>query len=276
MQCQVSVPLPLGSETRIQWFYDGEQITGTAFPPLLRITETEEIREEESVIISTVTLNGMEFSDDYSGDYYCQISVDGTDVSPSQTLSLQTEDEYIVFNPCREVEVEFVEEEACGRIVTIDNGGNDEVDDDAGSDGDNDGGDTGGGSSSSTPPPHTGVDTPLDPHPPISSSTSLPIAPAPPPHSVSIPGSSHIGLPPSTPSQTTEASGTSGSATERTQLLLYILIPLVVGLVLATVVMATAVGILCHRTRTKREFFFFQTPLQFNSATPLIFSTIYV
>lgn len=223
IQCQISIPV--ASSAEIRWFHDDSLITQDSFP-LLESIMVEDATSNR-VITSTIVFDESSFGDQYSGEYYCKMVVNGNVYESSNTLELLREDHYIFYNPCTENDVAVSEAVRCVQSsvptvaspVTLTTAVT-----------------TPGGTTnqpSSAPPPASSSSSSRAPPSPSPSSSALPLVTSMPTTTVGIPAASTAAAP---------------------ALWMYILIALVVALVLITISMATGVGILCHQVRTEGEF----------------------
>ena len=116
LECEVLAPVSVGVDVEIQWFYSDEQIMLDSFPVGIDIfDEVDEI--DEDIRTSTLVFPSS-FTDTYSGNYHCQIVVNGNFTAPSQSLSLVDEDTYILL-PIQFCPVQAVDTRKCAGRATI-------------------------------------------------------------------------------------------------------------------------------------------------------------
>lgn len=94
----------------LQWFYNDMQITNLSFTPLVNIEITA---ITDDTITSSVEFGGAAFSDTYQGNYFCQIVINGNFTSPSRTLVLRREFDYITSDLCRNTEIQVTSDVKC-------------------------------------------------------------------------------------------------------------------------------------------------------------------
>ena len=113
VQCQVSIPLD--PSATIDWFFNGERITGS-FPPLQAITQDPDtiIGRNRRIITSTIIFEGGADDRVYSGNYYCRLLVNNCYTNRSSILNLLTQDDYIFGQPCNVAdEPQFIVSNRC-------------------------------------------------------------------------------------------------------------------------------------------------------------------
>ena len=103
----------------IQWFHNDILITEDSFSPLEDILNDNTMQNR--MVTSEITFRGPQDTDDtvFSGDFYCQLAIDGnvTLTLPSSSLTLGEHDEHIVDELCRRTNIYFEESITCaGRI----------------------------------------------------------------------------------------------------------------------------------------------------------------
>ena len=94
LECEVLAPVSVGVDVEIQWFYSDEQIMLDSFPVGTEITD--EVDESDEDIRTSTLIFTNDLDDTFSGNYHCQIVVNGNFTAPSQSLSLVDEDTYII------------------------------------------------------------------------------------------------------------------------------------------------------------------------------------
>ena len=115
LQCHIVLRLSVDSQAEIRWFYGDKHITNS-FLPLVEISE-EMTSMDKSYFTSTLTLDGSAFNDSYTGEYYCQIVVDGRHTEPSNKLILRVEDEYIIYHPCLDSDIQATDDISCADFI---------------------------------------------------------------------------------------------------------------------------------------------------------------
>ena len=116
LECQIVAPVRVGVEVEIQWFYNDEQIMLDSFPAGAEITD--EVDEGNEDIRTSTLVFPNDFPDTFSGNYHCQIVVNGNFTAPSQSLTLVGEDVYIII-PDQRCSVQAVDVSKCAGRATI-------------------------------------------------------------------------------------------------------------------------------------------------------------